>query len=495
MPRVIFAELHNLRNISIIQHGLAGGQQESDMADKTKGTITKTVWQYSKTLPDEMMQELRSIASDYCRVKNEVYRRYSGIKNMNNLTPAFNVMTQMRHCGLREQLGLPATYYEVAVRDAVTDIKITWGVVKNKIRTAVTANENLTADERMYIRTVLRIDSTYAAILNRQPYEIPDKCRGLELDYHRLNNLLCRYTRKYLSKPHTDYKDYFSLHNDGYLYRESGVLRIPGRIPRKKLSIPIIGNAATDRQPKIYLRENDIAIAFAVEKKIKSHADYQNTIYVHIGNKDMFTLSNGHIYGDKLWELTAPETERLSKKNNERHRTYTAYARSMAEGNIQKADRIRENNFGRKEYNRIKQKRRAKEETYINAEINRMLREEKPAMIVTTRPITIGAGNYHMRATNRKITRSLQGYVRKRLAEKCEEQSIQIVEINSKGTGSVCSVCGETGERLPGGFVCMHCKNEMSIALNGARNIEKMFELSKPEDKLSADDFTRMEPR
>lgn len=46
----------------------------------------------------------------------------------------------------------------------------------------------------------------------------------------------------------------------------------------------------------------------------------------------MFTLSNGHIYGASLEELTDPEIERPAKKNRERHKMYAVYARSVEEG-------------------------------------------------------------------------------------------------------------------------------------------------------------------
>lgn len=138
-------------------------------------TMTKIVWQYSEPLPEETMIFLRGIAVDCCKVKNYVYEHYSGVKNLNNLTPVYTILNEMRYCGLREQLNLPAVYYELAIADAVTNIKCSWGIVKNKVGEKITANENLSDDDRIYLRTVLKIGSVYAAILNRQEYEMPRK--------------------------------------------------------------------------------------------------------------------------------------------------------------------------------------------------------------------------------------------------------------------------------------------------------------------------------
>ena len=122
----------------------------------TGGTMTKTIWQYSDRLPDETMEFLKGIAIDYSKVKNEVYFRYAGIKSLDRLTPVYGILNEMRYCGLRERLNLPVVYYELAIMDAIADIKGRWGIVKNKIGELVTANENLTTDDRLYLRTVLK---------------------------------------------------------------------------------------------------------------------------------------------------------------------------------------------------------------------------------------------------------------------------------------------------------------------------------------------------
>ena len=133
-----------------------------------ENTITKTVWQYSKPLPEETMEFLKGIAVDYSKVKNYIYKRYGGIKSLNRLTPAFDIMSEVRHSGLRTQLELPSAYFGSAVIDAVADIKGMWGMLKNKIGTLITANENLSDADRIYLRTVMRLNKIYAAVLNNQ---------------------------------------------------------------------------------------------------------------------------------------------------------------------------------------------------------------------------------------------------------------------------------------------------------------------------------------
>ncbi len=440
----------------------------------TSNTITKTVWQYSEALPQETMEFLRGIASDYCRVKNHVYRKYSGIKNVDRLTPVYSILNEMRYCGLREQLNLPVVYYELAIADAIADIKGSWGIVKNKIGELVTANENLSADDRFYLRTVLKLNNVYAAILNHQEYEMPRNTKELELDIKRLNNLLCRLTRKYLTVPQTDNADSFRISPNGYSYKGQAI-RIVCRIPRKRIVIPLRDNRTFDRQLQVHIKDDYIKLAVPIETKIKKHDDYVNTVCIHIGYRDMFTLPSGAIYGRELSGLLNPETDRLSQKNRERRRMYVAFEQNTETGNWKKAGNIEANNLGTIKYDRQKEKERLRTTTFINSEMNRMLREEKPAKIVITKPVTKNRAKLYSKSANRKVTRSFRSYIRERLSHKCLLNSIELVEISPNGTGTICSSCGSEGKRQGMEFICEKCGMRTAAALNTAKNIQSKY--------------------
>lgn len=443
-------------------------------------TITKTVWQYSEALPEDTMEFLRGIARDYSKVKNCVYERYSGIKNLDRLTPVYDILTEMRHCGLREQLKLPVVYYELAIADAVADIKGRWGTVKNKIGTLITANENISDNDRIYLRTVLKINSVYAAVLNRQEYEMPKNAESLDINVKRLNNLLCRLTRKYLTQPEAGRADSFKISPNGYSYKD-GAMRIVCRIPRKRVPIPLKDNRTFDRQIQVHIVEgglsgdNYVALAAPVEAKIKKHKDYTNTVYIHIGYRDMFTLSNGNIYGEGLGDIVTPETERLDRKNRERHRIRMLHMSRAGSGDLEKAGNIEANNLGKLKYDRRKEKERHRTETFINTEINRMLKTEKPAKVVITRPIVLNRTLPRSKTANRRLSRSFYSYIRERLAYKCQVNSVELLEVNSNGTGSTCSFCKAAGKRQGGEFICESCGARTTISYNSAKNIEMKY--------------------
>ncbi len=380
-------------------------------------SITKTVWQYSEILPEETMEFLRGIALDYNKVKKYTYKRYSGIKSLGRLTPAFDIMSEVRHSGIRTQLGLPSAYFDPAIIEAVADIKGMWGMLKNKLGMLITANEHLSDVDKLYLRTILKLDKIYAAVLNHEKYEMPKKTQGLEIDIEHLNSFLCRLTRKYLTKPESDSTDHFSIAPSGYAYRE-GAIFIASRNAGQRIAIPLKDDHLCNRQIRLCIRKDYAALAIPVETKIKKHEDYKNTVFIHIGYQDMFTLSNGNIYGQSLGGMTSIETQRLTDKNRERAKVRAVYQQSIESGDMEKVDSIITNNFGTEKYNKYKEKERAKTQTFINTEINRMLAAEKPKRIVITKPVTIGKTKLSSKSANRKMTRSFNGYIRERLSYK-----------------------------------------------------------------------------
>lgn len=440
----------------------------------TKNTVTKTVWQYSEILQQDTIKFLNGIAEDYCKVRNYVYGKYSGIKSLGRLSPVYDILNEMRYCGLREQLSLPSVYYELAIADAVTDIRCGWEITKNKINEKITANKNLSDTDKLYLRTVLKIGSTYAAILNYQEYELPEKVKELEIDINRLNNLLRRLTRRTLRIPKAGEADWFKVSPNGYSYRD-GSIHIVSRIPRKRVSIPLKDNRTFDRQIRINIKNDSAILAIPVDTEIKKHQDWNSILYIYIGDKDMFTLSNGNIYGEGLNELTDPETERLVGKNKERQRIYTVYKQCAENGDLQKVENIAANNLGKSKYDKWKKREKSRTETFINSEINRMLKKEKPARIVITKPVAKNRTKIYSKTTNRRLTRNFRSFIRGRLAYKCKVNSIELVEINSKGTGIKCSVCGRDGMRKGREFICEQCGIQTTIALNSAKNIQQKY--------------------
>lgn len=438
-------------------------------------TYTKNVKQYSRTLPPDTMEFLRWLVGAYAKVKKTIYERYSGIGSLGKLTPGYTVLNEMRASGMRQELGMPVVYYELAILDALTAIKGRWGILRDTLKRMAAFHEGFSQDDRTYIYTILKWGSVYSVILQGEDYDEPNLVKDLPVDKHRLNNWLRRQTRKHLGKIQVMREAGFTISpRCGYSYR-NGVMRIAGRQPRKRVEIPLRDGRQFNRQLHVEVKEDYIVLMAPVSKEPPLPEGWTNEIYVHIGNVDALTLSNGHVYGKGLDILTDAETERLDRKNRVRNQYRTAAREALAEGKQVKAAAISFNNLGTLEYQRHKERNRAKTESFINAALNRMLLEGKPCRIIT-HPVKVGKGGKLAKSANRKLARSFRGFIRDRLQEKCEEHSIELVRIPSKGTGLICSACGETGRTVTGNrFQCDHCGYEASVSLNGARNIEKKY--------------------
>ena len=439
-------------------------------------TYTKHVRQYSRKLPPTTMEFLRWLASSYAKVKKTAYERYGGIGSLGKLTPGYTVLNEMRASGMRKELGLPVVYYELAILEALAAIKSRWGVLRDTLKRLAAFHKDFTKEDRTYIYTILKWGSVYAAILQGEDYEEPNLVKNLSVDKHRLNNWLRRQTRKHLGEIQVLSEDGFTISpKAGYSYK-NGVMLIAGRQPRKRVEIPLRDGRRFSRQLRVAIREDYVVLTAPLTKETSLPEDWTNEIFVHIGNVDALTLSNGHVYGAGLNNLTDAETERLDIKNRRRNQHRKVGRVAQVEGKPDKAEAITANNLGELKYKRQKERHRARTENFINAALNRMLKTEKPCRIVITHPVKVGKYGKVAKSAKRKLSRSFRGFIRDRLEEKCEERSIEIVRIPSKDTRCVCSVCGEMGRTSAGNrFICDRCGYEVATSLNEARNIEKKY--------------------
>jgi len=441
-------------------------------------TYTKNVRQYSQKLPPDTMDFLRWLAESYAKVKRTTYERYGGVSALSKLTPGYTVLKEMRASGMRQKLKMPIVYYELAILDALTAIKSRWGVLRDTLKRLVTVCENFTKEEKIYIYTVLKCNSVYTAILQREDYKEPNLVKDLQVDKNRLNNWIRRQTRNRLGKIQTRREKGFAISpKAGYSYK-NGVMRIAGRQPRKRVEIPLKDNRQFSRQLRVEIKEDYVVITAPITKEAHLPKSWTNEIFVHIGDVNALTLSNGHIYGEGLSNLTYEETERLNAKNSLRNRYRDMGQKAMSEGKADKAKSILLNNLGKSKYQHQKELNRKKTECFINAALNKMLFEEKPCRIVVTHPVRINKNKRLAKSAKRKLARSFRGFIRERLREKCEERAIEFVKISSKGTRLFCSNCGELGRaNKENHFYCDYCGYKASIFMNEARNIEKKYHI------------------
>ncbi len=136
--------------------------------------VCKTIHQYNKkpVSPGDM-EKLLAIAKDCQKVKNYVYERFGGIGGLAKLYPGYTVQNEMTRSGLRAELGLPSVYFYLAIFDALGDIKSQWTRTKSKLFRLIAKNEEMTEEEKHYLRFLLKVNNAFEAVLNQHSIVLP----------------------------------------------------------------------------------------------------------------------------------------------------------------------------------------------------------------------------------------------------------------------------------------------------------------------------------
>ncbi len=112
--------------------------------------------------------------------------------------------------------------------------------------------------------------------------------------------------------------------------------------------------------------------------KIKTRKNKStNIIGIDKGYRYLFAVSSENFYGENLNNYLSKETERLNKVNAQRNRFWALYNQYIEQDNIEKANKIKENNLGKVKYNHNKLKHDQTVKSYINYSLNQLIKERK----------------------------------------------------------------------------------------------------------------------
>lgn len=424
-------------------------------------TICKTVRQHNK-LPilTEDMKKLQEIAADYSKVKNYVYARFGGIAGLEKIYPGYTVQNEMTKSGLRTKLELPSVYFYLAIFDALGDIKSQWTRTKSKVLDLVRKNENFTAEEKHYLRFLLKVSNAFGQVLNGKTIELKKEIQSQyeilasKVDTGRMHRYLCRQVRKYHVKQHTDKADGFSIAERAYRYADHGIY-LSIKEKRKRIFVLLTDNNQYKSQlyVRLYPEEGNLEIRIPVQVTVRSHSDYKKQVGVSVGIYTMLTTDEGHCYGEELGRYQIEYADWIRMQT----RSY---------------NRNKEQNPGRKKYYAKKKRFEEQLHSYINQELNRFLRTERPGMIYIVKLPRPQAGGVN-KTINNTVAQWQRGYIRKRLAQKCREQSVEIVEVLGKDISRECNICGASGITKDGFYYCTVCGYKTQEKTNTACNIKK----------------------
>ncbi|NBH32502.1 hypothetical protein D3Z58_02750 [Clostridiaceae bacterium] len=451
----------------------------------SKNTVCKIIRQYSKEpISREDMGKLLEIGEDYRKIKNYVYERFGGIAGLSKLYPGYTIQNEMTKSGLRRDLGIPSVYFYLAVFDAIGDIKSQWTRTKSKILERIGRNDGFSQEEKHYLRFLLKVSNAFEAVVNQNPIKLSgdiwekyEKLAAL-VNPEKLHRYLCRQVRKVHVKLHTDVAEGFSLGERAYRYGENGAdvgIYVSTKEKRKRIFVSLTDQNQYKCQiyMKLYPKEARVEIHVPVNVAVKNYEDYGNDVGIAMGMYTMLTTDLGHCYGEELGKYQMEYAKWLQ----EQAKSYSCN---------------KEDNPGRKKYQEKKRRYTEQLHGYINQELNRFLRIEKPREIYMVKLPKPQSGGIN-RKINYSVTVWQRGYIRKRLEQKCRERSVRLVEVLGKDISRECSKCGEigsgkagdceerknlkwddnkgSGKQKDGMFYCVNCGYEAEEKTNTARNV------------------------
>ena len=455
------------------------------MASKKKPNkrkrIERTVKQYAYFTNTEDLGTVEELQERILNARNYMYSRLAGVNSYSLLhlkgKKAYTIRnTWVKDKELVEQFKLPARYWKMVLSEVIGSLKSKWANICNDIKFAVRNNDNLTEDEKFYLCYVCSAPSLFGELIVRKPIKRPEKIENLVVREKYVHNLLLRYVRRYKKRiPYAKSKT-FQIDADMYEYEcdEEGkvFLNISTHVKHKRIRLACVGNRVYSKNIRLSLENGRFTLSHTGKSKAKHNpSPKKNVIGLDKGYKDMLVSSSGQVYGANLNTYLSEETERLNEVNKKRNPYYAVMRDEKT--SIEKAERIYLNNTGKVKYNRLKQKHDARVKSYINAEINRLLREELPHTLVVENLNFVSWDEKMGKNVRRKLSRWIKGYIDERLAFKCSLNNIKYEYVNPAYTSQECHECGCLGTRpTQTKFICSNC-GEKNADENASKVIKK----------------------
>ena len=437
--------------------------------------------------------ELVFIGNIQKNIKNYVWHRYGSISSIAKQS-GWTLRDEMLKQDLLSK-KIVTNLSRVAVEKAVGTIKSNWSNAKNKIKIAIKQNKNLTNEDRHYLRLCLKYNPVLQDILTYKKVDYNSGYfRNLNIDVHRLNNLLRRYVRRYYTKSCTN-KNNIILTSNLYKYNnQTKEFRLSGRYKYSRIITALVGNVPNIKGTVELVRNkltNQYYLHLPLERKIKPKVFSRNSqvVGLDVGISDLFTLSNGNVYGANSAELFYKFSDSLAQPNKNKLWQYKHYLEQKLEIEQdenkkmilqQKITNLINHNLG----NKKKQKRNSKYKStiysHINQELNKMIETEDICELVRENLTWVSKKKKRTsRKQRNRFATWTKGTLMERLSIKLEEHNIKETIVNPAYTSQVCSCCDRLGKRNGKLFTCTYCDKTIDADYNASINIKKRKDINE----------------
>ena len=419
--------------------------------------LIKPVEQYSKRLTLEEINILDKIGINFRNNRNYFYSRYNGINNLINSHNFFDTEKQIvSNKKIVKTFNLPARYWKIALMNCLSNIKTEWSNTKRRIKANIFKNKNISEKERIFMFSILKNNETLEKCLKYKKIDeyYYTKFKKLIPKFKNLLNKIRRYVRKCKGKtPHTNKIKLLYLDTGLYNYKENHI-NISTLEKRKRISIKVNDSRMFKTNLIIKWDENRLRIISTKKYSSISNDFIENEIGVDKGITNLISTSSGNIYGRNIFNKIFERLEKQFNKDKNRQRIFQ-YMKSLE--NDKKIENIRNNNLTSVKRNKFMKKTKTFGKNLINREIKKMIREEKPTLIVKELLNFKDTNNKYNKKIRNRLNKWYSGYINEKIELECNKKEIKFFDVNPAYTSQICNTCNKLGKRNGETFIYKNC--------------------------------------
>lgn len=440
--------------------------------------LIKPVEQYSNILTSEEINILDKIGINFKNNRNYFYSRYNGINNLINSHKFFDTKKQtVSNAKLVKTFNLPARYWKIALLNCLSDIKTEWSNTKRRIKSNIFKNSNITEEERIFMFSILKNNETLEKCLKYKKLDeyYYTKFKELIPKFKTLLNKIRRYVRNCKGKtPYTNKIKLLYLDTGLYDYKGNHI-NISTLEKRKRISIKVNDNRIFKTNLIIKWNENRLRIISVKKYNSFSNDFIKNEIGIDKGMKNLISTSSGNIYGKNIFNKIFKKLEKQFNKDKNRQRIFQ-YMKNLKDN--KKMENIRNNNLTSIKRNKFMKKTKIFGKNIINREIKKLIKEEKPTLIVKELLNFKNPNNKVSKKIRNRLNKWYSGYINEKIELECNKLEIDFIDVNPAYTSQICSNCGNFGKRNGEIFICKNC-GKKHADINAAINILKRKDIKE----------------
>jgi putative transposase len=389
--------------------------------------------------------------------------------------------------------GLTVHQTEMAFKEALWILRVSWGRCLQVARKRVYQNPEMGGPKRRWLFFVMRWPTLPEACLLGETVHVSREWAS-GLDEGRLSQDLRRLISRSRGRcPRPGKTTWFEV--DTNLYRtftrpedrhfRGAWLAITGLERGKRICIPLAGKTLDDFRPRTSKRKSLPTLHVEVGERVVFHlrervACIESAGFLEAGldkgYSTLLTVSVGdpeaaEAYGAGAAELIGSVAEASSQRRKARQRLM-ALERSLRNVDAAKARRIRRRNLGRTRFARDSLRDRARLVQQVGKALNQLFAAHPDLNLLHVEHLRFRGGKFS-RPMRRRLARWLKGHLQRSLEYKAQLHGVRLNVVNASWTSLTCPRCGypsrnnRSGER----FVCGSCRYTGGADAVAATNI------------------------